>query len=73
MEDYVIVRFIEKNVFSEIPSNWLLDMDDDDGQVVKCKWPQPIVKNVNYYIKCRYPPQDDWATFEVEFIRYSGK
>lgn len=71
MEDYAVVRFIERNEYSEIPSNWLVDMDD--GQVDKCKWPQPMVKNINYFIKCRYPPQDDWETFDVELIRYSGK
>lgn len=66
---YAVVRFIETNTFSEIPTNWLHNIKDGN---VKCWWPTKI-RNVTSYIANRFPPDETtWDLCHVEIEQFCG-
>ncbi|KAK0158062.1 hypothetical protein PV327_011183 [Microctonus hyperodae] len=67
---YAMIYFVEQSVYSEIPSNWLLNESDTTGTITKCKWPPSFIKNLNFYLKNRLTPCDNWLTYDVKIIRY---
>ncbi|KAK0073806.1 hypothetical protein PV325_009201, partial [Microctonus aethiopoides] len=54
-KDYVVVCFHETKDFSEIPSNWLHNIDKLKGNLT-CKWPPSNIKNTYHLIKNRCDP-----------------
>ncbi|KAK0156784.1 hypothetical protein PV328_012315, partial [Microctonus aethiopoides] len=67
---YAVIYFVEQSLYSEIPSNWLLNDNESTGGITKCKWPPSFIKNLNFYSKSRLTPSDNWLTYDVKIIRY---
>ncbi|KAI4487689.1 hypothetical protein M0802_011951 [Mischocyttarus mexicanus] len=66
---YAVVRFSDEENYSEIPCNWILNHDYSSEETM-CKWPPHFIKNVNFRIKYRITPSDDWPTYKIEIIGY---
>lgn len=65
---YAIVRFVENNTFSEIPTNWL----DTINNKMKCWWPTKT-RNVTSHIANRFPPDKTmWDLCDIEIEQFSG-
>lgn len=66
---YAVVRFVENNTFSEIPTNWL----DNINNEIKCWWPTKT-RNVTSHIANRLPPDKTiWDLCNVEIEQFCGK
>ncbi|XP_071626941.1 uncharacterized protein [Temnothorax longispinosus] len=65
---YAIVHFVEENTFSEVPTNWL----DNKNNEIKCWWPtKDVTKNVTLYISNRFPPDETtWKLYNVDVEQY---
>lgn len=66
---YAVVRFLESNTFSEVPSKWLCQETDKSS----CWWPTKV-KNVTSCILNRISPdKTTWELCEIEIETYCGK
>lgn len=65
-KSYAVVRFLESDTFSEVPSNWLCKEKDKN----LCWWPIKV-KNITSYISNRISPDEAiWELSEVEIETY---
>lgn len=64
---YAVVRFVENDTFSEVPSNWL----DCTNDQTKCWWPSKT-RNVTSYIANRLPHKPTWELCDVEIEQFCG-
>lgn len=66
---YAVVRFLETDTFSEVPSNWLYE----ENYKILCWWPIKA-KNITSLISNRMlPDKTTWELCEVEIEMYCGK
>lgn len=56
---FAVVHFIEDDVFSHVPINWL------NASQTECLWPPNNPKNVTHLIKTRTAPGKNWCTYKV--------
>ncbi|XP_071625649.1 uncharacterized protein [Temnothorax longispinosus] len=66
---YAIVHFVEEDTFSEVPTNWL----DNKNNEIKCWWPtKNVTKDVlTLYISNRFPPdKTTWKLYNVDVEQY---
>lgn len=66
---YAIVNFIDDDLMSEIPTNWL-----HKGDNYTCWWPPSNTKNIkSLIIKRAEPDITSWMLFSVNVEKFSGK
>ncbi|GBP85130.1 hypothetical protein EVAR_90743_1 [Eumeta japonica] len=70
VKDYAVVQFIESELYSEIPSNWLLYDSFAVKDKTSCRWPGRKEKNFTQKIKNRVDPSKDWPIRAVNVIRF---
>lgn len=66
---YAVVQFSVDESFSEIPTNWI-HQNDEDGFI--CWWPN--TKNISLLIENRTEPDKKlWSIFDITVIKYCCK
>lgn len=66
---YAVVRFLESDTFSEVPSNWLYE----EKNKILCWWPIKVKTITSYILNRILPDKATWELCEVEIETYCGK
>jgi len=67
---YAVVQFSVDESFSEIPTNWIHQNDENNGFI--CWWPN--TKNISLLIENRAEPEKKlWSIFDITVIKYCCK
>lgn len=66
---YAVVRFLESETYSEVPSNWLYK----EKNKLLCWWPTKINNITSSMINRTSPDETTWELCEIEVEKYYGK
>lgn len=67
---YAVVQFLSDESFSEVPTNWIQQGDEEDDFI--CWWPN--TKNISSLIENRTEPdKKSWSTFHIMVTKYCCK